>query len=76
MVKKTTRKTEVEHSTTTTTDSPKVESPTVNMVLTPFQTALVNEYNSLNHILKTGKKRVKAIKKLLEAEGLVLDSDF
>ena len=51
-------------------DSPIVEPHTVNVEMSEFQTALLNEYKQLRHTLKTGKNRVKAIRKLLVAEGI------
>ena len=51
-------------------DSPKVEPRTVNVEMSEFQAALLREYQTLRHTLKTGKNRVKAIRKLLVAEGV------
>lgn len=51
-------------------DSPIVEPQTVNVEMSEFQAALLREYQTLRHTLKTGKNRVKAIRKLLVAEGI------
>ena len=51
-------------------ESPIVEPQTVKVELSEFQTTLLTEYRAIMHTLKTGKKRARAIRKLLIGEGL------
>ena len=51
-------------------ESPIVATETVNPELTEFQKTLLTEYKYLRHTLKTGKKRARAIRKLLIGEGI------
>ena len=50
--------------------SPIVEPQTVKVELSEFQTTLLAEYRAIMHTLKTGKKRARAIRKLLIGEGI------
>ena len=51
-------------------ESPIVEPQTVKVELSEFQTTLLTEYRAIMHTLKTGKKRARAIRKLLIGESL------
>ena len=51
-------------------ESPIVEPQTVKVELSEFQTTLLAEYRAIMHTLKTGKKRARAIRKLLIGEGI------